>query len=119
MSQKSHTIRSFLFFFMEGETEWINPVMVLRDTLIYTVIQIIQGGPDMEGIFRKKSLERVSSPEQLDDYIHVTTPSVWIVLIATVFILMGMLAWSVFGTVDVTQDDGSTKTIHPITFVTN
>ena len=53
----------------------------------------------MEGLFREKSLERVSSPEQLDDYIRVTTPSVWIVLAATVIILAGMLAWSVFGTV--------------------
>ncbi len=28
------------------------------------------------GIFREKSLERVSSPEELNDYIRVTTPSV-------------------------------------------
>lgn len=74
---------------------------------------------DGNGLFREKSLERVSSPEQLDDYIRVTTPSVWIVLLATVFILAGMLAWSIFGTVTMTDDDGSTKTIHPITFVTN
>lgn len=73
----------------------------------------------MEGLFREKSLERVSSPEQLDDYIRVTTPSVWIVLAATVITLLGILAWSVFGTVEEKNDDGSSKTIHPITFVTN
>ncbi|MCR5474760.1 MAG: hypothetical protein K6F28_06090 [Lachnospiraceae bacterium] len=73
----------------------------------------------MEGLFREKSLERVSSPEQLDDYIRVTTPSVWIVLAATVIILAGMLAWSVFGTVKVTDDNGTSQEVHPITYVTN
>ncbi len=48
------------------------------------------------GIFREKSMERVSSPEELNDYIRVTTPSVWIVLIALVVLLVGMLAWSIF-----------------------
>ena len=70
-------------------------------------------------IFRKKSLDRVSSPEQLNDYIRVTTVSVWIVLLALVILLLGMLAWSVFGRVEVHQDDGSLEQIHPITFVTN
>lgn len=33
-------------------------------------------------IFRKKSLDRISSPEALDDYLHVTTPAVWMILAA-------------------------------------
>ena len=70
-------------------------------------------------IFRKKSLERVSSPEQLNDYIRVTTPSVWIVLAALVLLLVGMLVWSVFGKVEVHNADGSTEEIAPITYVTN
>ena len=37
-------------------------------------------------VFRKKSLDQINSPEQLDDYIRVTTPSVWIVLLALVVI---------------------------------
>ena len=28
-----------------------------------------------ESIFRKKSLERISSPEEVDDYMKVTSPS--------------------------------------------
>jgi len=71
------------------------------------------------GIFREKSMERVSSPEALNDYIRVTTPSVWIVLIAIVMLLAGMLAWSVLGRVTVHNDDGSTDQIAPITYVTN
>ena len=70
-------------------------------------------------IFREKSMERVSSPEELNDYIRVTTPSVWVVLIALVLLLVGMLAWSVFGTVEVHNEDGSTQEIAPITYVTN
>ncbi len=71
------------------------------------------------GIFREKSLERVSSPEELNDYIRVTTPSVWIVLAATVVLLVGMLAWSIFGRVEVHNADGTTEEIAPITYVTN
>jgi hypothetical protein len=71
------------------------------------------------GIFRKKSMERISSPESLNDYIRVTTPSVWIVLTAIVLLLAGMIAWSVFGTVEVHNDDGSTEQIHPISYVMN
>ena len=73
----------------------------------------------MEGLFREKSLERISSPEQLDDHICVTTTPVWLVLAATVVILAGMLAWGIFGTVSVEGDDGNTRNVHPITFVTN
>ena len=84
--------------------------------------QVKTGGTDnrgAQGIFREKSLERVSSPEALNDYIRVTTPSVWIVLAAVVVLLVGMLAWSVFGRVNVHNEDGSTEEIAPITFVTN
>lgn len=51
-------------------------------------------------LFREKSLERVSSPEQLNDYIRVTNPSVWIALAAVVFLLIGICVWAVFGRLD-------------------
>lgn len=51
-------------------------------------------------LFRAKSLERVSSPEQLNDYIRVTNPSVWIALAAVVFLLIGICVWGVFGRLD-------------------
>lgn len=73
----------------------------------------------MSQLFRKRSLEQVNSPEELNDYIRVATPSVWLVLLATVILLVGMLAWSVLGTVDVENADGTTKEVHPISFVTN
>lgn len=73
----------------------------------------------MSSLFRDKSIERVSSPEELNDYIRVATPSVWLVLLATTILLVGMLAWSVLGTVSVENEDGSFTQTHPITFVTN
>ena len=70
-------------------------------------------------IFRQKSIDKVSSPEKLDDYIRVTTPSVWIVLIAIVMLLVGGIVWSVFGEVEVHNANGTTETVAPITFIMN
>lgn len=53
-------------------------------------------------IFRKKSLDRVSSPDQLDDYIHVTSPSVWIIFAAIVVLLIGACIWGIMGYLDTT-----------------
>ena len=50
-----------------------------------------------ETIFRQKSVDRVSSPEQLDSYLKVTSPSVWIALIGIIIILVGAIAWGTFG----------------------
>ena len=73
----------------------------------------------MSSIFRQKSMDRVSSPEQLNDYIRVTTPSVWLVLLAVVVLLVGILAWSIFGTVEKHDENGETQEVHPITYVMN
>lgn len=53
-------------------------------------------------IFRKKNMERISSPDQLNDYIHVTGPSVWIVLAAVSFLLLGLIIWGFTGQLDTT-----------------
>ncbi len=73
----------------------------------------------MSEIFREKSLERVQSPEQLNDYIKVTTPRVWLVLIAVILLLLGVIVWGIFGRVTVQTPDDETKTVAPISFVTN
>lgn len=51
-------------------------------------------------IFRKKSIERISSPEQLNDYIRVSNPGVWIILSAIVLLLVGVCVWGVLGHLD-------------------
>lgn len=55
-----------------------------------------------EQLFRKKSIERVSSPEQLNDYIRVSNPSVWMILAAIIILLVGVCAWGVLGHLDTT-----------------
>ena len=49
---------------------------------------------DPSNLYRRKSMEQISSPEQLSDYLRVTNPAVWIVLAAVALLLAGMLIWS-------------------------
>ena len=44
-------------------------------------------------LFRKESVERVSSPEQLSDYLHVTSPATWVVLAAVILLLVSLFVW--------------------------
>ena len=56
----------------------------------------------MNDLFRKKSVERVSSPEQLNDYIRVANPGVWMILAAIVILLVGVIVWGCIGHLDTT-----------------
>ena len=51
-------------------------------------------------IFRKSSIDRLKSPEQLNEYIRVARPGVWLLLLAIILLLVGVLIWGVFGTVE-------------------
>ena len=55
-----------------------------------------------EEIFRKKSLDKVKSPESLDDYIRVSNPGVWLLLISVIVLLIGAVVWGIFGHIDST-----------------
>ena len=52
-----------------------------------------------EGLFRKKNLDRISSPEQLNDYIKVSNPSVWFIIGALVTMVIAFSIWSFSGTI--------------------
>ena len=45
-------------------------------------------------LFRKESLKRVSSPEQLNEYLHVTSPTSWVVFGAALLLIVSLLIWS-------------------------
>lgn len=45
-------------------------------------------------LFREKSIERISSPEKLNDYIKVANPGVWLTLIAITILLIGFFVWA-------------------------
>lgn len=51
-------------------------------------------------VFRQKSIDKINSPESLNDYVKVTSPSVWIVLVGTVLLLLGALVFSAYGKID-------------------
>lgn len=55
-----------------------------------------------EEIFRKKSLDKVKSPESLDDYIQVSNPKIWLILASAIVLLVGAVVWGTFGYVDST-----------------
>ena len=48
-------------------------------------------------IFREKSLEQLSEPEQLTEYLQVTGTGGWLVLIGLIVLLAGILVWGMFG----------------------
>jgi HlyD family secretion protein len=51
-----------------------------------------------ERIFRKVALERLSSPEQLDQLVPLTSPIGWAAVVAIAAILAAAIGWSIFGT---------------------
>lgn len=53
-----------------------------------------------EEIFRKKSMDKMKSPEALDDYIRVANPGVWLLLFSVIILLVGACVWGIFGSVD-------------------
>lgn len=56
----------------------------------------------MADLYRKSALERISSPEQLDKVLKVTSPMSWLALIGITLIIVVTLIWSIVGTIPVT-----------------
>lgn len=63
-------------------------------------------------VFRQKTINKINSPESLNDYVKVTNPSVWIILVGTLILIVGALVFCAFGKIDeniytaVSSDDG-------------
>jgi HlyD family secretion protein len=55
--------------------------------------------PAKKEIFRSVALERLSSPEQLDQLMQVTTPRGWLLLLGMGALLLTALVWGVLGSV--------------------
>lgn len=53
-------------------------------------------------IFRKKALDRISSPDQLTDYLRVSNPGIWVILLAVIALLVGFFVWASAGTLETT-----------------
>lgn len=53
----------------------------------------------MADLYRKSSLERLSSPEQLDKALRVTSPMSWLALLGITFIVVVTVVWSIIGVI--------------------
>ena len=53
-------------------------------------------------LFRQKNIDRIESPEAMNDYLQVTSPGVWLVLAAVIVFLIGVCIWGIFGHIDST-----------------
>lgn len=58
----------------------------------------------MGNLFREKSIERISDPEQLDHYIKVTRPGGFLFLAAILLLLLSVWIWAATGTLEITID---------------
>lgn len=67
---------------------------------------ILEDYVEMEkrSIFRKESLDRIESPEQLDEYIKVSHPKVWMMIGALLVAALAVIVWSVVGTLPQTME---------------
>jgi HlyD family secretion protein len=57
-----------------------------------------------QNLFRKKSLERLSSPERLDQLMQVVNPRSWIPLATLGSLVFIALLWSIFGRIPITVE---------------
>lgn len=48
-------------------------------------------------LFRGKNIDRISSPEQLNDRLRVANPGVWLLLAGILLVLAGICVWGIFG----------------------
>jgi hypothetical protein len=54
---------------------------------------------EQRSVFRQESLDRMASPEQLDDYIKVVKPGLWIVIAAILALAVSVCVWGFTGTI--------------------
>ena len=52
----------------------------------------------MSRVFRQKSIDRIASPDRLDEYIRVSNPSAWMILGVIILLIVGAAIWACFAT---------------------
>ena len=48
-------------------------------------------------LFRKKSIDALTSPEDVNKYMKVANPATWIIVAAIIILLVGIIVWSCVG----------------------
>lgn len=59
---------------------------------------------EQKPLFREKSMEQISSPEQLNTYIKVSNAGVFMIIIAMIIFMAGALVWGIFGRIEIYQN---------------
>lgn len=57
-----------------------------------------------ERLFRKEALDRLSSPEELDQLMQITSPRSWLALLAIILLIIVGIVWGVWGRIAETTD---------------
>ena len=60
------------------------------------------GKQEKANVSRQKTRDRISSPDQLTDYLRVTNPGIWVLLASIVLFLAGVFVWFTIGTLEST-----------------
>ena len=60
------------------------------------------GEQEKANVSRQKTRDRISSPDQLTDYLRVTNPGIWVLLASIVLFLAGVFVWFTIGTLEST-----------------
>lgn len=50
-------------------------------------------------VFREKRITQISSPEDLNEYIKVSSAGIWITFSAIIIFLIGAIIWGIFGSI--------------------
>ena len=53
-----------------------------------------------KSLFRQETLDHISSPEELHDYMKVTSPRLWMILAAVVALLVGFIVYASVATLE-------------------
>lgn len=69
-------------------------------------------------VYRKAALDKLASPEELDQLMHITRPGSWLLLAAFGAVLLIILLWSIFGRITTTLDQSGMLALrNPVVFV--
>lgn len=49
-----------------------------------------------ERIFRQKSLDRINAPDDLNEYLRVTNPAIWVIMVTVIALIAALFIWSSF-----------------------
>ncbi len=63
---------------------------------------MVDEGASAQEVFRRSTMNRIASADELDHYIKVTNPSAWVVTIAAFLLVAGIIVWAFVATVPVT-----------------